>query len=85
MKLLHNKVKDLKYLKRKYQVLKKITSYFKKYLPSPCIRMHLGEERPSVKKYNKYNLFEPILLITINNFKHISFEVIHSNSVESPN
>ena len=72
-------------MREKNQVFIQITSYFKKYLPSPCIRMHLGEERPSVKKYNKYNLFEPILLITIDCFKHISIEVIHSYCVESPN
>ena len=86
LKLLLNKLNTLRILnvlREKNQVFIQITSYFKKYLPSPCILTHLGEERSSVKKYNKHNLFETIF--TINHFKQFSFEVIHSNSVQYPN
>ena len=70
--------KKIKYLEKLLHILKNIYRHH----VFACIWAR--KDHP-LKKYNKYNLFEPILLITIDCFKHISFEVIHSYCVESPN
>ena len=65
------RVKKIKYLEKLLHILKNI---YRHHVLDVFACIWARKDHP-LKKYNKYNLFEPILLITIDCFKHFSIRV----------